>query len=312
MQRVEVSISQIALFNKSSTCDQKLTQVKVNYTVKNLGFEMKEAKVWSDEVSLLCGDQQIYGKAFRIVNIVKSGQVYTNEVIFQFENFYETDLNLCSIQVMANSNGGVYEIFSKENNKMSSCCYVIKKKPSADFRVNMADPSSKIINLNSSQLVKTSYYYTNVGDGSTKTKQAWTDGFYLYNTTSIDFKSLIQNGILIGLKAMFYTFGVECKSNSSLVSLTSFIPSNLESVWFGFMLHDIEALANSNQKAISQYSFNITKPVPSDLKVLVNSLNSSNSFFNLSAGTILRFKFDVVNVGLAKAKGKIYNLNFTI
>jgi hypothetical protein len=102
--------------NNSATCDQKLIQVKVNYTVKNIGFEMKETGVWYDEVILFCGGKKINDKTFRILNIVKSGQTYTNEVEFQFENSYETDLNMCSIQTMTNSNDGVFEIFSKENN----------------------------------------------------------------------------------------------------------------------------------------------------------------------------------------------------
>ena len=304
MQRVEGSISRISLMNNSATCDQKLIQVKVNYTVKNIGFEMKETGVWYDEVILFCGGKKINDKTFRILNIVKSGQTYKNEVEFQFENSYETDLNMCSIQTMANSNDGVFEIFSKENNKMSTCCYSITKKPLTDFIINLVNPSLNIINLNSSDMFKLSYYFSNIGDGSANAKQTWTDAFFLYNKTSIDFKTLIKNGILIGSKAMLNTFVVECKSNSSVISFNSFIPSNLEGVWYGFMLHDIEALKNSNQMATRQIIFNVTKSEPCDLKVLVDSSNFVNSFLNVSAGTSLRFKFSVVNVGRGKAKGK--------
>ena len=196
---------------------------------------------------LLCDCKKICDKTFRIVNIVKSGQAYTNEVEFEFENSYETDQNMCSIQAMANSNDGVFEVFSKENNKMSTCCYSIKKKPIADFKINLVNHSqlNNIINLNTSDMFTLSYYFSNTGDGSVKGKQTWTDGLFLYNKSTVDYKTLIKSGLLIGSKTMLNTFVVvECKSNSSIIGFNSFIPSNLEGAWYEFVLHEIETLKN--------------------------------------------------------------------
>ncbi len=68
---------------------------------------------------------------------------------------------------------------------------------------------------------------------------------FLYNKSTVDYKTLIKSGLLIGSKTMLNTFVVvECKSNSSIIGLNSFIPSNLEGAWYEFVLHEIETLKN--------------------------------------------------------------------
>jgi len=295
------------------TCDQNTVEIHLNYTVKNIGFDMKETQEWYDYVSMYCGKEKslIYSKNIKIANFLRNSQSYINSLEIKLQKSNDYDFFDCSLNVASNNDNGVFEIFSKANNAKIHCCFSILKNPSSILTIKLAN-ETKSINLNSSDSFQISYYFTNDGLSSRNQIKSWVDGFYLANETSIRLQDLNSKGILIGTRYQA-NFDLYCGLNSSIFNLNAYLSSNLNGAYYAFVVHDIEnpLIKDSNKTIKNLMSVYITKSKPCDLRVndskLLNYTGGNGGGQVIEAGSKINFYFEITNIGEGKAKGSWFD-----
>lgn len=229
---------------------------------------------------------------------LRFSQTYENSVQFTIESTRSVDTQRCSVNLMANYDSALFE-FDMTNNRNTSCCFIVSKRAEAVLSASISSPSSDGIKINSTDFFSLTYFYTNIGNGSTPLVSTWTDNFYLFNQSQAKLSDLLTNGVLIGSKIQSNLI-IDCESNSNAFTLNMQIPFRVSGTWFGFLL-DLNLQRLPAQSIVhSELSFEIIKTEPCDLEVTNATLVNPSETILIDAGQDITFSFDVYNVGLGR------------
>jgi hypothetical protein len=310
----------------SGQCNQNIFLVNVTYEAANIGVSMNETKKWMDNIEITCasGDQseKLANTSLYVPKLLRYKQSYLNMYEFSFESRENVPLSKCQVDLLVNADNNLFELFDKQNNKKSTCCFDLKPKANAYMEIvfNKAIINgTSIVNqtvpveLDAGDTIEVAYSYKNTGNGTTPPFQnsaavSWSDYAYMHNQSSATLSNLMRDGMLIAMRKQS-KIELDCLATSSLYSWRLLTPISLSNSWHVYLVNEFDVLFKPDGLMQSRLSLNIAKRIPCDLMVMNGTLLASNgsSYLSLMAGETIQFSFTVINIGVGRARGRWFD-----